>query len=53
MEKSLSWKVLVGSFKFERSISSWKEPFEVEKLKMNLETMALIEKKKVKLETTA
>ena len=40
-----------GSFKFERSVLSWKEPFEVEKLKTNLETIAKIGKKKVKLET--
>ena len=37
----------------ERSILSWKEPFEVGKLEMKLERMVLIGKKKMQLETTA
>ena len=37
----------------ERSILSWKEPFEVGKLEMKLERMALVGRTKMKLETTA
>ena len=36
----------------ERSILSWKEPFEVEKLDMKLERMALVGKKKMKFPTS-
>ena len=45
-------KFQLGSFKMERSILCWKEPFEVRKLKINLGTTALIGMEKLKLETT-
>ena len=38
------------SFKLERSILSWKEPFEVGKLEMKLERIALVGKHERKLE---
>ena len=40
------------SFKLERSILSWKEQFEVGKLEMKLERIALVGKLQMKLETT-
>ena len=42
----------LGSFQLERQILSWKEPFEVGKLELKLEKMALVVKK-MKLKTTA
>ena len=41
------------SFKLERSILSWKEPFEVGKLEMKLERIALVGKHEMKLERIA
>ena len=44
--------VMLGSFQLERYILSRKEPFEVGKLELKLEKMALVVKK-MKLKTTA
>ena len=43
--------ILMENSNLERSILSWKEPFEVEELKVKLKTTAQVGNLKVKLET--